>query len=154
MVQIRALQLDDIAHAIAIEQLCQPSPWSERHFSDCLTAQYHCSALLIDEILIGYLIVSVVLDEAQILNFCIDPPYQSQNKGQYLLDSAIAALEQQDVKKVFLEVRLSNTRAQQFYIKNHFEVIGMRPAYYPSNNGREDALIMYRLLETRYNTSP
>jgi ribosomal-protein-alanine N-acetyltransferase len=45
-------------------------------------------------------------------------------------------------KRVFLEVRPSNTAAIALYDAEGFNEIGRRPRYYPARNGREDALVM------------
>jgi len=43
-------------------------------------------------------------------------------------------------------VRTSNTIAIELYMKNDFNEIGRRNAYYPAKGGREDALILARIL--------
>ena len=44
--------------------------------------------------------------------------------------------------RVFLEVRPSNPHAIALYHDEGFNEIGRRPRYYPSHDGREDALVM------------
>ena len=44
--------------------------------------------------------------------------------------------------QVFLEVRPSNPRAIALYREYGFNEIGLRPNYYPSSKGREDAIVM------------
>jgi len=43
---------------------------------------------------------------------------------------------------VFLEVRPSNAVAQHLYRSVGFEQIGIRPAYYQAEHGREDAIVL------------
>ena len=44
---------------------------------------------------------------------------------------------------VWLEVRLSNARAQQVYLRRGFARVGLRKRYYPAAHGeREDAVVM------------
>ena len=44
---------------------------------------------------------------------------------------------------VWLEVRLSNVRAQQLYLRHGYVRVGMRKRYYPAAHGdREDAVVM------------
>ncbi|MDH3872470.1 MAG: ribosomal-protein-alanine N-acetyltransferase, partial [Gammaproteobacteria bacterium] len=47
---------------------------------------------------------------------------------------------------VFLEVRPSNRAALALYGKNGFNELGVRKDYYPTEGGREDALILARVL--------
>jgi ribosomal-protein-alanine N-acetyltransferase len=49
---------------------------------------------------------------------------------------------------VFLEVRPSNEIALKLYRSVGFEQIGIRPAYYQADNGREDAVILAATLQT------
>jgi len=50
--------------------------------------------------------------------------------------------------KIFLEVRPSNQVALRLYASVGFEQIGIRPAYYQAENGREDAVILAAALQT------
>jgi ribosomal protein S18 acetylase RimI-like enzyme len=45
-------------------------------------------------------------------------------------------------RTMLLEVRPSNTGAQQMYARYGFVRIGIRRDYYPANGGREDAIVM------------
>jgi ribosomal-protein-alanine N-acetyltransferase len=45
-------------------------------------------------------------------------------------------------RECFLEVRASNTSAYRLYERYGFNEVGRRRAYYPSADGREDALVM------------
>ena len=56
----------------------------------------------------------------------------------YLLKIARAA----DVQAVFLEVKISNHPAIHLYQSVDFVEMGIRKGYYPSEEGREDALIL------------
>ncbi len=47
---------------------------------------------------------------------------------------------------VLLEVRRSNAGAQQLYQSEGFHELGVRKAYYPADNGREDAIILAKYL--------
>ena len=49
--------------------------------------------------------------------------------------------------KIFLEVRPSNQVALRLYASVGFEQIGIRPAYYQAENGREDAVILAAALQ-------
>jgi [ribosomal protein S18]-alanine N-acetyltransferase len=43
-----------------------------------------------------------------------------------------------------LEVRASNTAAQNLYEKNGFHQVGVRKNYYQNSNVSEDALVMHK----------
>jgi [ribosomal protein S18]-alanine N-acetyltransferase len=48
----------------------------------------------------------------------------------------------QELRKIFLEVRVSNAAAIALYRASGFVEIGRRRGYYQNTNGREDALLM------------
>jgi ribosomal-protein-alanine N-acetyltransferase len=62
--------------------------------------------------------------------------------GRRLLTALLLKAEDADVDKVFLEVRPSNDVALRLYYSVGFEQIGIRPAYYQAERGREDAVIL------------
>jgi len=97
-----------------------------------------------DELLVGYLIAHVVIDEAHIVSIGVAPEWRRQGVGSVLLTEALDALRQRGVAVVTLEVRVSNTAARSLYHRGGFEAVGRRKEYY-SNNG-EDAVIMRRSL--------
>ena len=48
--------------------------------------------------------------------------------------------------RMLLEVRVSNLKAITFYRHFGFAEIGRRRGYYPAQTGREDAIVMAKLL--------
>ena len=65
-----------------------------------------------------------------------------------MLDALALWARGQQAEWLWLEVRLSNLRAQQIYLKRGFARVGLRKAYYPAERGeREDALVMSLRLE-------
>lgn len=143
-IAIRPMTLDDIAQVYAIELSAYPFPWTEQILRDCLRVGYSCWVVELDDTLVGYVIYSMAAGEAHILNLCVDPMYQRRGLGQQVLQHVIEQLRQQPIDTLFLEVRVSNTPAQQLYEKLGFNEIGRRKQYYPAQGGREDAL-MYAL---------
>jgi ribosomal-protein-alanine N-acetyltransferase len=63
-----------------------------------------------------------------------------------LLEHAMKATRQQNARALYLEVRPSNTPAIRMYEKMGFEAFALRKAYYPTQEGREDALVMRIML--------
>ena len=49
-------------------------------------------------------------------------------------------------ESLFLEVRVSNERARALYAGAGFKEISIRKGYYPSRDGREDAIVMQKVL--------
>ncbi|MCG7922675.1 MAG: ribosomal protein S18-alanine N-acetyltransferase [Candidatus Thiodiazotropha lotti] len=143
LLAIRPMREEDLAQVFALEIEVYPFPWTEGIFHDCLRVGYSCWVLTMDDQVIGYGVMSVVIDEAHILNICISPEWQRRGLGEKLLRRLIKVAEQHGAETVFLEVRVSNQVALRLYEKTGFVEVGMRKAYYPNHNDdREDALLL------------
>jgi ribosomal-protein-alanine N-acetyltransferase len=94
------------------------------------------------EEVIGYGVLSVGAGEAHLLNVCIAPAHQRCGHGRHLVERMIALARWHRAQRVFLEVRPSNRAALALYPELGFNEIATRPSYYPTRNGREDAIVM------------
>jgi ribosomal-protein-alanine N-acetyltransferase len=141
---IRPMSLEDVLQIVAIEREATPSPWSAKQFQQSLD-QHRCLVMCTTDgdsnSIVGYAIVSTVLDQAEVLNICIGPEHQGAGFGSQLLTHVIKALPD-DIELVYLEVRVSNFRAIHLYQNHGFIEVGQRRDYYPTEFGREDAILM------------
>jgi ribosomal-protein-alanine N-acetyltransferase len=86
------------------------------------------------------------VDEVHLLNITVDPEFQGQGWGRVMLDALALWARAQRAQWLWLEVRISNLRAQQVYLRYGYRRVGERKNYYPATNGREDAIVMsYKL---------
>jgi ribosomal-protein-alanine N-acetyltransferase len=148
-VMIRDMTQLDVAGVLRIEDASYSFPWSEGIFRDCLRVGYVCCVVELDDILIGYGVMSTGAGEAHILNLCIAEPYRAKGLGGQLLEHLLEFSGSLGVGEVFLEVRPSNTAAIRLYQSLGFSQIGMRRGYYQAAGGREDAVVLRRLLGKR-----
>jgi len=134
---------EDIEAVHAIEVMAYPYPWSPGIFADCLRAGYE-GRLLLDEGwgLCGYALWSWGVGEAHLLNLCVDPRWQGRGLGHRLLQACLDEIACCDVDRILLEVRAGNDVAIGLYEGHGFVRIGLRRAYYPGPDGREDAWVM------------
>ena len=139
---IRRLDLQDIDRIFQIEELAYPFPWTRALFVDCLRAGYAFFGLQISKDLAGYTIFNWAAGEAHLLNLCIHPEWQHRGYGSLLLEYAINHVARLENESLFLEVRVSNSRAVKLYKNRGFRVIGSRRSYYQAGDGREDATVM------------
>ncbi len=89
---------------------------------------------------VGYGGFWLMVDEAHISTIASHPQWRGRGIGELLLVTMIDAAIEMGANAVTLEVRVSNSVAQDLYRKYGFERVGTRKGYY-SDNG-EDALIM------------
>ena len=146
MVEIRTMNYSDLQQVITIEKKAYPYPWTLGIFRDCLRIGYNAWVMTLDRKVMGYGIVMLSPGEAHILNVCIDSEYQRRGLGRYLLRHLIKKSRQTDIEMVMLEVRRSNVPALQLYQSEGFHELGVRKAYYPAKDGREDAIILAKYL--------
>jgi ribosomal-protein-alanine N-acetyltransferase len=90
--------------------------------------------------IIAYGGIWLMVDEAHITTFAVDPGWRRQGVGEALLLALLDLAQARHAREATLEVRLSNLPARRLYEKYGFRPVGLRPHYY-SDNG-EDALIM------------
>ncbi|MBN2759418.1 MAG: ribosomal protein S18-alanine N-acetyltransferase [Rhodobacteraceae bacterium] len=95
----------------------------------------------------GFILLRVVLDEAEILTFAVAPVAQGQGLGTALLQEAMAQARVRGVRRIFLEVAADNDPARALYRRAGFVQAGLRRGYYP-RSGRTaiDALLLERKL--------
>ncbi|HHJ36494.1 MAG TPA: ribosomal-protein-alanine N-acetyltransferase [Gammaproteobacteria bacterium] len=143
------MNYSDLKQVVAVEKKAYPHPWTPGIFRDCLRIGYSAWVMTLDDTVIGYGIIMLSPGEAHILNICIDPAYQGKGLGRHLLHHLIKKSDQTDVDMLLLEVRRSNTGAQELYRSEGFHELGVRKAYYPAKNGREDAIILAKYLSKK-----
>ena len=143
---------------LAIEQSAYSHPWTPGNFKDSMSAGYHIEVLLEQdsngEHVVGYLVAMEGVDEVHLLNITVAPAKQSQGLGTRLLTSLCQWSRARQAQWLWLEVRASNTRAQQVYQHFGFKRVGERKNYYPLSPGqREDAVVMSLLLRAPSGTA-
>lgn len=146
---IRQMQINDINSVAEIAQQTGLTTWTKQSLMDCLQFDYQNFILTqdaADKTFFGFAIVLPQIDEAELLCIAIAPSFQNQGFGKQLLFMILEELKAQDRKKLHLEVRRSNAKAIALYRSLGFKEVGWRENYYPTDDGREDALLLTRPL--------
>lgn len=133
--------MKDFDDLLFIEEQAHIYPWPESTLHWCLDQKHlRCMALELHRDILGFTIYECVVDECTLLNIAVNPAAQGHGYGRQLLRESLQMLDQ-NIVRVFLEVRVSNEPALQLYQSEGFIEIGQRKNYYPSINGREDARV-------------
>lgn len=140
--KITLLTKENLAQAFVLEKQVHSHPWSQSVFYSNSGENYLNLKITQHEKLIGYVISQYLLDEATLFNIAIDKDCQGKGYGNRLLSSLIVRLKEQLIATLWLEVRVSNNSAIRLYRSLGFNEVTIRHHYYPTKNGREDALIM------------
>ncbi len=134
----------DLPEVMAIERAAYAHPWSEGNFADSLRAGYQMQLLRgsVGELL-GYFVAMRGVDEVHLLNITVAPARQGRGWGRLMLEALALWSRGQGAQWLWLEVRVSNVRAQKVYLDHGFRRVGERRGYYPAGAGcREDAMVM------------
>ena len=140
---LRPMSNDDLTELMVGELAAYPYPWTRGNFEDCLSNKaYSCWVFEQDKKLLGHVVISIVLTEAHILNICLYPEYQNKGWGRKLLLETEAIAKGNGAESCFLEVRTSNQIGLHLYHSENYNEVGLRKNYYPTDAGREDAIVM------------
>lgn len=139
----RLMREEDIDQIVHIEKLSFATPWSKESFMNELYKNQFATYVVIEdgEKVIGYCGMWLIVDEAHITNIAILPEYRGKKLGDALLKKVMEMALEMGAISVTLEVRVSNTVAQNLYRKYGFKNGGIRKGYYTDN--QEDALVMW-----------
>ena len=139
------------AHCHVLETLHGLSfehPWSASDFGQLIanSATHGLIALKAQTTPLGFILLSHVVDEAEILSLCVAPQYRNHKIATQILASVMKTYKDQGVNKVFLEVAEENRPAIGLYETCGFKVVGERPDYYRKpDKTSQKAIVMANL---------
>ena len=136
---ISSLCQSDLPAAFQIEKRAHAFPWSEHTFASNQGERYLNYQLTVEGRMAAFAITQV---EATLFNIAVDPDFERRGLGKALLEHLIDELEKRGVLTLWLEVRASNVAAIALYESLGFNEATIRRNYYPTADGREDAIIM------------
>ena len=145
--QFEAMTLAWLPEVAQVEQSVYPHPWTQGNFADSLDAGYQAQLLTAGTAphaqLLGYFVAMKGVDEVHLLNLTVTPAQQGQGWARVMLDALAIWSRMQGAQWLWLEVRVSNRRAQGLYKRYGFNQVGTRRHYYPATAAqREDAIVM------------
>lgn len=142
-ITFRNMTIDDLDEVMDVEVNSFMIPWSREAFFNELTKNQFAQYLIVevDQRVVGYCGVWIIIDEAHITNIALLPEYRGMKLGEALMAKVMELAREMGAMRVTLEVRVSNERAQNLYRKFGFEEGAIRKQYYTDN--MEDALVMW-----------
>ena len=128
---------------MSIERQVYPRPWSPNLFLSEMSELRNRAYLVAKagKEVVGYAGLMCYGDEAHVTTIAVDPDHQRRKIGTRPLYELIEEAIRMGARAVSLEVRWSNTGAQDLYAKFGFRPVGKRKNYYQETN--EDALVMW-----------
>ena len=146
-IHLRPMKMSDLDEVVSIDLASFPTPWPKEAFLYELQQRRNsiCRVAVLkteDNVseLAGTVVIWVNGENAHIGTLAVKPGHRHRGIGQHLLANSLLECVQRGVKRVTLEVRAGNKKAQQLYHKFGFLQIGLREDYYKDTH--EDALLM------------
>ena len=125
-----------------IEKASFSSPWKRSYFLyDMNRLQAFCLVAKENKRLVGYLIAWRIEDQIHLANIAVHPAERKKGFGSQLLNIILEIGAELKCQNIYLEVRISNTIAQNFYRKLGFAQTFIQKHYYHVG---EDALIFVK----------
>lgn len=143
---IRRARPTDIPEIMAIERECFVEPWDEEVFVQTLEwTPFSFFVAMADGKIRGFVVGCMENTGSavygHISNLGVTAPYRRKGLGRHLVSRLERQFVLEGTEGVLLEVRVSNTEAQEFYHRLGYRVAFLLSGYY--SNG-EDALVMMK----------
>jgi ribosomal-protein-alanine N-acetyltransferase len=149
---LRPAAADDLDVLHGIERASFSDPWSRGAFAQALAApevRILVATAATEPVVgdgrapvLGYLVLRVAADEAEILNVAVTPAARGTGVGRALVRHGLHVAAEAGALATFLEVRPSNAPALALYASFGFVTVGQRRRYY--RTPVEDALVLRR----------
>lgn len=129
----------DPARLAAIHAEAFATPWDEAALAELLASPGVFAVAEAD----GFILIRVVVDEAEILTLAVRPSARRAGLGVRLVEAAVVRAAALGAERMFLEVAEGNAAARALYARSGFVETGRRRGYYSHADGRrEDALAL------------
>ena len=143
-VRITLARKRDIETIHRLEVASFPAPWRREFFESELRASGRFNVVARrGDIVIGYLFAMWFFDEMHVNKIAVAEEERRRGVARLLMDHCFKFAEMNRIKSISLEVRQSNSGAQEFYRTLDFVPAYVRPRYYPDG---ESAVVMMREL--------
>lgn len=141
--KLRKMTLEDISQVAEIEKQCFSLPWSRKEIEKTFLSDNVLFIVAeIKGIIVAYVGIIIVLEEANIINIATHINYRRLGIAKGLLETLLSEARKIGVNDITLEVRQSNSSAIDLYKSFGFESAGIRRNFY--NQPPEDAIIMWK----------
>jgi ribosomal-protein-alanine N-acetyltransferase len=138
---MRKRHVDDV---LPIERVSYPKPWTAGTFtSELEMAKRGERTYLVARragTLVGYAGMMYVVDDAHVTNIAVAPAEQRRGVANRLLAELAWEALARHCQAMTLEVRVTNTGAQELYRRFGFVPAGIRQRYYENT---DDAIVMW-----------
>lgn len=144
LLKILTMQRKHIRDIMPIENLVYPKPWSEKVFSEEIEmmgrGRRHYLVAYVGKELVGYGGLLFAEHDAHITNIAVNPEWHERGVATELMLELANEARIRECAALTLEVRHTNTAAQELYRRFGFVPAGIRKKYYENT---DDAIVMW-----------
>lgn len=131
----------DLDEIMEIENVSFTAPWPRSSYEELARLDtVNIWVAKIDTKLVAYMLIQHMSDEIELHSIAVAPEFRRQGIARKLIAHMMSEAGRLKIRKIFLQVRPSNSQARQMYEKIGFRSVGIRRSYYRDNG--EDALVM------------
>lgn len=131
---VRPATPEDLDTLVQIESKVHLVPWNRAHFEAELEKPFsHLWVLTDDETdteIAAYLTFWILGEEAEILNIVVNLDHRGLGFAKYLLQKALNESLRKGVRRIGLDVRLSNAPAIRLYERQKFAITRIQKGFY------------------------
>ena len=139
--KIVSMTKEHLEGVLVVENNSFTNPWSEESFLSELEKETSINLVALkDEKVVGYAVLSTVLDEADLLDIAVDENFRRQKIASALFEKIFETALKRKLSFITLEVRESSVPAIKLYQSRGFETVGIRKNYY--HKPTENAVLM------------
>jgi len=139
----RKMSFKDIRAVHEIEGESFPSPWRARtFFARLLLPDHYGYVAAADDRVVGYVVYRVHMRTVHLQKIAVTKAYRRRGIATHLMQMMLDLVAAQKADTIYLQVRMSNVDAQEFYKRFRFQLDHIEKHYYRACG--EDAQILMR----------
>ncbi len=139
--KIERMTKNHLDRVAALEAECFTHPWSRESLEEELNNETSLFYTAVENGgVIGYIGMSVIIDEGYIFNVAVDKNHRKKGVGSALINELVTYGKKNNLCFITLEVRESNLNARSLYSEFGFIKVGERKNYY--SHPVESAILM------------
>jgi ribosomal-protein-alanine N-acetyltransferase len=135
---LRPAVLEDLPRVLEIERESYPEPWSRAHFEGEFSLPYSRFFVLTDDetdtVVLGYIVYRLQAEGVSLLNVALAPKWRNLGLSRILMSVMVNEAVREEIPKILLEVRESNTRAITVYESMGFRKTHQRKQFYSNGD--------------------
>ena len=147
---IRRIEKKDLNAILVLEKLLYKDQWYQSNFESEVAHNDYAYMYVLEEndVVLGYAGFWLSYEYATFTKVSINPALQGKGLGFYLFNVVMNIALELGATSFSLEVRESNIKAQNLYLKSGYTKSGIRKGYY--SDGENAIVMLYEKGESHY----